>query len=308
MPTRTTTALNGRGNSERRVSALKLTQVPPTQCLPLPFELEHMIFVTAARKYRPNMLRLVLVAHRVKEWITPILYEMVSLQKAKRCNLFLRTLGERPDLGRHVKALCFVGPTGDESFVYPILSACISCVNLAMWHPIPHPNSSRLWSAIQGLCLERLSLPARYFAPSPQSLFPTTHVFGHLTHLEVFTINAIDDVAKWNFHLLPCLTHLRILVNNYDDDNDKDQIGGMLRIISKVASLRLVLFEINDMELPALSADDDFDPRLVFVVDSKDALLDWTHSVRGGRNVWTQGEKIVLKQRATGSYAPFELR
>ncbi|KAH8804301.1 hypothetical protein DL96DRAFT_1631683 [Flagelloscypha sp. PMI_526] len=54
----------------------------PPSCLPL--ELEKLVFEMAAWAYRkPTCLRLILVAHRVCNWITPILYHTLTLHSAE---------------------------------------------------------------------------------------------------------------------------------------------------------------------------------------------------------------------------------
>ncbi|KII91354.1 hypothetical protein PLICRDRAFT_38100 [Plicaturopsis crispa FD-325 SS-3] len=48
-----------------------MASVPSGSFPRFPLELERMIFEIAARRHRPDMLQLVIVARYLSEWITP---------------------------------------------------------------------------------------------------------------------------------------------------------------------------------------------------------------------------------------------
>lgn len=246
-----------------------------------------------------------------------MLYEVVTLnQTSDHCGLFARTIEGRPDLSNHVKALFFQdiclldknGRTIGEAQIHRILVACTATTNLYLWIRADwfwKALASRNWcEEINGLArLEKLALQEDHFTPSPQSLSPTPHVFVCLTHLEVNHIASVDNMALWNFNLLPSLSHLRVHIcttekEDYFEEEATEDIEGIVPIISPLSSLQVVLFELYDFVDVETDA---FDPRLVMMMNYRSPYEQWlvANSIKGGSDAWTEGEKVVLKQRAT---------
>ncbi|KII91353.1 hypothetical protein PLICRDRAFT_51521 [Plicaturopsis crispa FD-325 SS-3] len=80
-----------------------------------------------------------------------------------------------------------------------------------------------------------------------------------------------------------------------------EDIEGIVPIISPLSSLQVVLFELYDFVDVETDA---FDPRLVMMMNYRSPYEQWlvANSIRGGSDAWTEGEKVVLKQRTTRRY------
>ncbi|KAJ7863290.1 hypothetical protein B0H14DRAFT_3444159 [Mycena olivaceomarginata] len=152
-----------------------------SQALDLPVELEREIFETAALSDPRSILTLILVAHRVKVWIEPLLYRVVSHHPSST-----------PTFGTSALAST-VSP--DE--LNAILTKCgNSIVNLGLFHR---------------------TLPLRRLSADLEPLFGGCaidmghRVFSRLTHLDLFDINdyaSPQDDWPARFAQLPALAHL----------------------------------------------------------------------------------------------------
>ncbi|KAF5326731.1 hypothetical protein D9619_003943 [Psilocybe cf. subviscida] len=108
----------------------------------LPFDLERMIFELAAREQHSmdgGIMHILLVCHRVKEWIEGIIYESLILDAPLlTTRLLLRTLASKT--GRHE----FFARTVKRVYLSPIVSAeeaafvlsmCTGAKEIVSWAP-----------------------------------------------------------------------------------------------------------------------------------------------------------------------------
>ncbi|KAJ7863704.1 hypothetical protein B0H13DRAFT_2671344 [Mycena leptocephala] len=184
----------------------------------LPTELERLIFEIAAITHpycMPSMLR---VAHRIKIWIEPLLYSILTILPesgsypetkpvfVRRIPDIHKLLGQRPAafLRQHVRHVCFVGFPPDD-LVLQLLSICDATVDLNL----AFPSSSTFISLLGNLLPRRLCIDIDgytwHHVSSPRFMQPC---FSHLSHLHLYG-TPDRDWATWSgLGSVPRLTHL----------------------------------------------------------------------------------------------------
>ncbi|KAK0494563.1 hypothetical protein EDD18DRAFT_348513 [Armillaria luteobubalina] len=152
----------------------------------LPTELEREIFETAAYMRPSSALDLVLVARKVRTWIQPLIYEMVTLG-TDDTSLFLRTMDELPVafFQQNVKRLCLTVSVEPEAAAR-ILATCSGLQSLACWVDFRAVRSQIHFSPlIASQRLQRLSMEIRHFQQLCRDPLCQGALFRSLTRLDL---------------------------------------------------------------------------------------------------------------------------
>ncbi|KAF7292266.1 hypothetical protein MKEN_01478400 [Mycena kentingensis (nom. inval.)] len=238
----------------------------------LPPELEREIFTLALMEAHGLARNLFLVAHRVHEWLEPILYRTVFSNESTK----LRRIAASPILQNALRRVIFF----DYSSPSPQLlttrtTSSRSCA------------PSLLVYAQNG----SLSISPPFY---PADTYPTmdaladSPTFASLSHFDV--IERIDgDPRLLGFLIaLPALTHV-----SYNHDLDEEPTRALLNDCKNLVVLvRLaeLYHELRGLEQRLPVTDD---PRLVVC-----AFDHWWDAVLDGETYWDEAEDFVRKKRA----------
>ncbi|KAJ7806718.1 hypothetical protein B0H14DRAFT_2875251 [Mycena olivaceomarginata] len=194
-----------------------------------PPELEHKIFELASAIHPRSIPKLLLVAQRVKTWIQPLLYRVLSIAASEPgleptgddAVFILRhaftdierllAVASKPESSslreniRHIRfpISCF------SRHVTQLLSACPAAVDVVLpMHTLP----GGILTLLQPLPLQRLVVYWRKLFPIEfqRQMLSSCANFTHLTHLEIRDWREHDDpLTGWQgLALIPRLTHL----------------------------------------------------------------------------------------------------
>ncbi|KAF8185824.1 hypothetical protein K438DRAFT_1936900 [Mycena galopus ATCC 62051] len=243
----------------------------------LPLELERHIFEIAAHSNLPHIPTLLLVAHRVKLWLEPILYSVV---------VFSHPVPEYSQaISQHVKNLLCTNITVP---LEPILASCSAVQNLALY--ARNPGLPALLSA----------MPLRRLYTTLESLFRPTDVdfthslFSHITHLRVMDSIDPNSWKTWKgIALIPNLTHLALEANSsLPIFQDVLAACPALRVLVCLYSYSIVSHLVERFKSPAR------DTRFV-CIRAPVFIEDWQTGAWGGEDFWVQAERFIA-QRDSG--------
>ncbi|KAJ6501477.1 hypothetical protein C8R47DRAFT_228189 [Mycena vitilis] len=240
----------------------------------LPRDLERAIFELAAGDHR-TMLQIILVAHRCRSWIEPILYRsLVVCQSSWSFPLLLRTIESRPaHYARWIKTLQidpYILP--NDPAVTRILSICTAIVHL-----VDLSYGRTPFSVLSKLRLETMCLSIDSIDGLTEGAYLSHPAFANLTHLHV-----LDPPQRWPdipFSNLPSLTHLAL--QNYRALIRPTNVPVLQKILSDCPLLEVLVVFI----LPCRPEDDSVHSTKVLVDDRRLELLPQT--VHHSYNIWT---------------------
>ncbi|KAJ7019341.1 hypothetical protein C8F04DRAFT_1276364 [Mycena alexandri] len=272
----------------------------------LPVELEREVFMLAASNiYVRDVLSLLLVARRVRLWVTPILYrsfavchgdlvgEYLPLRRTPR-EFRSMVISSPVAVTEHIRDLwiiTWVGPTQLGQF----LSACSGIETLGIFgNSMVIPG---ILPALARMPLRRLSVHLLSLFGGVPGLNGFKVDFGHpmfsrLTHLSLQDRPAQDDWASWTgLFEMPCLTHLA----------SKDFFSGLVvqDVLARCRTLRLLVLKSSHASVwHEELVDFGQDVRCVVIV-VENSLEDWEAGVIHGEDCWTKAEDFC-KKRQTG--------
>ncbi|KAJ7171259.1 hypothetical protein C8R46DRAFT_1032903 [Mycena filopes] len=256
----------------------------------LPPELERDIFELAAFCHKSCIPSYLLVAHRIHEWIEPILYNTLILQRPANYSKTeriptpadCRTLAF---LASNVHHLNISGSCPPDQ-LHALLDACKNTRNLALWS-LPLPN---LLPFLQPMPLARLSADIAYLFGGLLRMNFQHPAFAALTHLDVRGA-AFDDWALFGgLARAPALTHL-----SFRDKFHPRLLRGALAHCAKLQALGVIWSPRKsavDVKAGAV-----VDARF-FMVVCTDWAEDWETGARGGCDIWTRAESFIAKKQA----------
>ncbi|KAF7330029.1 hypothetical protein MKEN_00266900 [Mycena kentingensis (nom. inval.)] len=279
----------------------------------LPLELERDIFETVAIRSPGTIPSLLRVAHRVLQWIEPLLYTTLHLGTVPPRADLLRVLHTRRAFlqasVRHIFFDNFAGwePLSTSTFfntALDILQTCTGATSIGTTNSFEGP---RVLTALGGLSnLRRLAvdLCALFKKTTPEGnhwapIDPTHPAFARLTHLALHdrmnTQRRRERVLAAVPHF-PALTHLRIA-----------------RVGLSAADVQGLLEQCPRLQLLILTSDEDTtakivrrgyptDVRLVWgrVGDVFDEFWDdWMAGCEGREDLWERAETVIATRRAT---------
>ncbi|KAJ7756296.1 hypothetical protein B0H16DRAFT_696812 [Mycena metata] len=193
-----------------------MTSLASNSSAVLPPELEREIFELCARSWPVQIPNLMRVAHRVKHWVHPLLYQTsivlcnhyhnraptgippISIETV--ASTILDDAAFSSSAVRHI----FLSSCRDKDVatIATVLAACTGIENISLL------QMDNTWIPFLAL------LPLKRFYGPCQSLIPTLQpsdvTFSHLTHLELLDSIDPQDTDTWIAFLasLPALTHL----------------------------------------------------------------------------------------------------
>ncbi|KAJ6535128.1 hypothetical protein B0H19DRAFT_1185048 [Mycena capillaripes] len=268
-----------------------------------PPELERYICEIAVSLHPQSLRRLILVSRRVKIWMEPLLYKVLTIYSTRRGTLrqiFPRypsnALAHLFD-GRstsffhdHVRHICFVDYHSPE-FIAKVLSACDATVNLMFLHEMM--GDPTLLPILDGLPLQRLSVCLDRLFYGVKFDFSRT-LFDNITHLDILDWRD-EGYHRWSVLAeMPRLTHLSFSFHDYVPYNTCKAVltcCRRLQVLAVLCSSEDVRKRFNKQR-----GDLETDPRFVIVMVSDD-LLDWEIGAYGGEDYWGVADAMVKGRR-----------
>ncbi|KAJ7651986.1 hypothetical protein DFH06DRAFT_1475366 [Mycena polygramma] len=240
----------------------------------LPPDLERTIFELAARDHR-TMLQIILVAHRCRSWIEPILYRsLVVCQSSWSFPLLLRTIESRPaHYARWIKTLQinpYILP--NDPAVTRILSICTGIVHL-----VDLSYGRTPFSVLSKLRLEKMCLSFDIIEGLTEGAYFSHPAFANLTHLHI-----LDPPQRWpdiSFSNLPSLTHLAL--QNYKTQIRPTNIPVLQKILADCPLLEVLIVFIS-----LCRPQDENTNATKFLVDDR-RLVILSRTLHHSYNIWT---------------------
>ncbi|KAJ7255660.1 hypothetical protein C8J57DRAFT_1345374 [Mycena rebaudengoi] len=258
--------------------------VPPS----FPLDLEREIFQTSAAEHPEMMPTLVLVAHRVLQWIEPLLYRTLLLMQDSprdKTALLLAIQRTPAKFTKYVQNLLVwpgeASPHGECAML--LISLCSGISRLALLYPKP-----TMLPALDNMRLDHLFVSLSFLfghTSDPGEINFDRPLFQALTHLGLLDDRLIDGLP---FAQLPALTHLCV--------TEQHDLQPLLSILKKCEKLCVLV----NMYGSQVDFEQDFvdDPRLVLMTLSpEEYMTDWVAGTKGGQDFWARAEMFVVKQR-----------
>ncbi|KAK7048975.1 tyrosinase central domain-containing protein [Favolaschia claudopus] len=300
----------------------------------LPTELERLVFECAAVN-RSRIPTLLLVAHRVRIWLEPILYHLLLLNGIRSIESVLTVILSKPpsfleSAVRHL--LLYSSPFSlKPDTLSQFLHRCPGIISLSLIGDITGPHL--LPALAQMHTLKRLSIEMKLLFPDSQ--VDLDHpLFASITHLELFEEVYLDEEDEpndllWLLHpqapakmanleylgfntqLHPsflCTVHdryeqLRVLVVGFTATDEESAVGFLEEVTEQTAAMS----EEDGEKGMGVGME-----RLV-VATYENPYQDWERGVRGGEDVWARAEEFVRRKRggevdAANYYMPVKKR
>ncbi|KAF8201882.1 hypothetical protein K438DRAFT_2103213 [Mycena galopus ATCC 62051] len=263
---------------------------------PLPVELEHHIFELTAHLHSKSIPALLLVAHRVKTWITPILYRVVVVDPNPPAGHlsfdfphFILAIQSQP-ISEHIKNL-FITFDSRVSLtdVVHALASCSAVQNLVLLY-CAQLNHLPLLSA----------MPLHHLSISLKDLFPRTDIaFFHfnLTHLELW--DHLEDNATWaqwkGLALIPNPTHLAFLLKR-----SVAIFKGALAACPRLQVLAYLYEEGSSIGLgdPGIGLEPLVHDTQFVCIRAPNIIADWQIGASGGDDFWVRAERFIAQRNS----------
>ncbi|KAJ7123254.1 hypothetical protein C8R43DRAFT_1031978 [Mycena crocata] len=266
----------------------------------LPVELEREIFELAAALNRRGIPKLLLVAHRVHDWLEPLLYRVLLFRrdrgdpgptKPMAMEPIMRALAAKPALFFHnsVRHLA-VNNNVPRANVDRLLSACTGVVNLALFNGDSDPS---VIPYIERMRPQRLAANLTVLFAGPPDF--TLSLFSQITHLDISDVFGLTW-DPWNkLALLPRLTHLSF---NYSDEALPAELFHTVLADCKLLEALIVVWPNMIMvEYEAeFSKYPPQDVRFVMIICSQ-YFWDWEAGARGRVDFWSRADAHIAQKR-----------
>ncbi|KAJ6465618.1 hypothetical protein C8R47DRAFT_1154687 [Mycena vitilis] len=259
-----------------------------------PPELEELIFGIAALSRPVTIPKLMLVAHRVHDWVEPLLYRVICVSDKPPIEGFPRWTMDIPENALKRKPASFfkgavrsvfVGFTGDS-----VLSR-----RMHQHHLLAHGRPVSV--ALPHVGAPRPDAPA---TPGSQALaiFDDCFrfkdpAFRQLTHLNlILRFFAGGDPGEWmKLASLPHLTHFA-----FESSNTRALIYPALQACPRLECCILLRPVGADMD-PAVWLPESGDVRFV-TATAPDAQVDWQYGAVGSDDMWARADAVIAERRA----------
>ncbi|KAJ6472194.1 hypothetical protein C8R47DRAFT_1146823 [Mycena vitilis] len=273
----------------------------PLSPLVLPRDLEREIFEIAAQCCPLSILRFMLVAWRVKEWVEPLLYRTIMLCETfdmaetyypiRSKEALLPLLASKSDafLTRALRNFLFAGAEG-----MLVLARSRGIENLFVVGRNEPSSATGLLSLVDGLPLRRLHCKLAQIFNSLAQVNFTHRLFAQLTHLEVFDSYEIGRSETWcNIARIPHLTHL-----SFYDPKSVDIWLTLLRTCPCLCFLIGTGSLLSGFQAALKAKNELMEDLRVVLVDCALPVTDWQAGACTGNNRWARAEELVAKRRA----------
>lgn len=239
-----------------------------------------------------------LVAWRVREWVTPILYHTIAISRASSPMLDAFSQYISTKSPQYMKNRCFPS-FRNAVHIHNLYIGFLDAYLFEFLHS--YPAAKNLY--INARIMDR-SIALRFADFTPTRLYSTDQFFtlllaphpffSQITHLEL--IACLDHkVLLKRIPLLPRLTHL-----SFRDPRLIDISPRLLRTCASLSVLihlprakEIELHRMNGRALTSLSKDF----RFVYM-PLKAHLGDWLAGARWGTDYWSRAEAFIAKRRA----------
>ncbi|KAJ7037635.1 hypothetical protein C8F04DRAFT_403602 [Mycena alexandri] len=263
--------------------------IPPAPAPSLPLELERTIFELSAIDTRMSIPNLMLVAWRVRNWVEPLLYQIMFISTPRvgpqihgfpvfTPNMLFRIIECKSSRLVHVRYLYINGLPGDT--VTTILAACPLLIGLFGFAGGDVPCLAAL-GALKAL--SRLAANLEQVFPFGKIDF-THGLFRTLTHLEL--LDAVDLHIIRNITLIPHLTHIA-----FHRPPHTQHAYNIL--VANIGLQCILFFHVADLKVHLRLED----IRCVCVV-MIDYTRDWLLGADGGEDYWTVANSFIAAKRA----------
>ncbi|KAJ6552879.1 hypothetical protein B0H19DRAFT_1155124 [Mycena capillaripes] len=246
-----------------------------------------------------------LVARRVKEWVEPLLYWVLTVMPAStgsdslvpicRLEILLRLLSSKPPSFFHfnVETLYIGGIFSPQSevFVPPILAACTGVTSLVVAISVlPHLSALNALQSLSRLSIDLKGLYEHYPLDFPQPMF------RNLMHLEItgflWTRQATHIPALCTgLTLIPHLTHLAFRQITWIDALHLQLRNAPLQ------RLMCIIFLCSSDGEKKSSWPSSADQRFV-TIGQENFWIDWQRGILAGKDYWTLAEAFIAAKRA----------
>ncbi|KAH7911843.1 hypothetical protein BJ138DRAFT_1112833 [Hygrophoropsis aurantiaca] len=267
----------------------------------LPPELEMQIFLLAAKTYRGTSAKLILVAHRVLEWLEPFIYGTVVLRGKGQTFRFLNALYSRPPSFAHqrVKSVC-LRQSIPLDLAGKVLSLCTGITNLALWITPQAEGPSLLLPLLEALPLTSVSLNLPSVMGPADSREPLSNqpLFSRLERLDL-----VNHWALWTSSL--GIERLQRLTHTSFRFWARGNVGSALKLILREARSLEVLVLLSDRIIypegkTYLEKEDIRDARVVVMMHRGDAEQ-WIALERGEEGIWERATSVVRWRKRMGA-------
>ncbi|KAJ7184919.1 hypothetical protein C8R46DRAFT_1065462 [Mycena filopes] len=263
----------------------------------LPPELERVVFEIAASNLGdiPNMM---LVAWRVREWVEPYLFLVVSNTTLESemfttpFNVYTIPISQKPVVfwSKSVKSVFLDTDDTTEAIITRLLTACKGITRLFS-HLSLDKHRDQL-AALHDLRRLHFDLALLFLDDVMDLAHP---LFRNITHLELLTLPSptTTPAVFAGLALVPKLAHLAF--------NEAAHSNEMLPFLASLTHLHsLVLLHPESLReeeaghvSPALAADDRF-----VLIGQTDYSADWFRGANGGEDFWHVADAFIKARRA----------
>ncbi|KAK7045163.1 hypothetical protein R3P38DRAFT_3433930 [Favolaschia claudopus] len=269
----------------------------------LPLDLERLLFETAALANPGQIPTLVLVSHRIRAWLQPLLYQIIYLATHPTPGFpvipfeFLCTALEARDplvcnSVQHVlieNILSHPSLPDSGSFLHQLITRCPNITNVySFWLKGFQAELASLVN-LRHLSIEALDRRSQFDSAALAPL-----IFPTLTHLEFFDIQdrPPEPALGTQFFHLRQLTHIAFSSATYAE-------GLYPRYAHLPQLCCIVVFalgsrSIDETPVRRLAMDE----RFVYIRSDSDHVADWFDCARGGGGFWARAEAFIAARRA----------
>ncbi|KAH8818662.1 hypothetical protein DL96DRAFT_1820091 [Flagelloscypha sp. PMI_526] len=284
----------------------------------LPPELEHRVFTLCASNDRQSIPVLLLVCHRVKDWIEPHLFRTIIF-KSKGQGSFSRIISsivaKSPEFrAQHVR-YCAIEKQEhwDDKKVYhtaQLFGLCPEIHDLALWSTFP--TAELLFPILRSLQnLRRLSLNwnsvplvVKFLNSQSADSLPITHLLWEMDQIKKLPPLLVK---------LPRLTHIQFSWWATDDHSSAPIWMESVEQLTSVPMVELILIHLPGAHWSKLGVENEsgilvkypeLDHIKVIVAHHGELhgnfflAVEWELGVYGGDDLWTRAQKTLDQRRA----------
>ncbi|KAF8176348.1 hypothetical protein K438DRAFT_1727287, partial [Mycena galopus ATCC 62051] len=255
----------------------------------LPPELERDIFELAVKLYPAMAAVLPQVAHRVRIWIEPFLYEtlIIALNSSPIPSppTLLPFESKSPNFFRKNVHNLLLDDGGWQA-IKPfnlVLSMCAGVLNLTL----TSGADPSMLVHLQAMRLQRLTICLQdlFYVDKPIVLPPSP--FATITHLDVLYTPAAKLASS--FTSLPSLTHLHLYMAD---------VAILAQALRECRKLKILIHTCLGPPVPIVLLTPDLDdPRIILMdVCRHDMVRDWQGGTLGWRDLWAIADHFVAKR------------
>ncbi|KAJ7062750.1 hypothetical protein C8F01DRAFT_1135111 [Mycena amicta] len=264
----------------------------------LPPELEREVCDLAASMHPETMPTLVRVAHRIREWTEPLLYQTVRVKRSKQFDAFLHVLRTKPlsFLAASVRHVHFESdPVCTFDLCVEIISKCPGITRLGTTQVFKGPASLAPLNTLRNVRHLAISLCPLLMHMPENSDLAVEPILANITHLSLhddmrnpLTQQVVGSVLP----RMPCLTHIRLIFYGLSVD-------AMRQLLSTCTQLEILLVTVETTRFKPRGYPIE-DLRLVWGHSPDNYYVfwdDWQRGAWGLRDLWAFAEEAVEKRK-----------